>query len=228
MNFSIIIINYNTAQLTLDCVNYINLLPDFSDFEIIVVDNGSAKSDADILSSKLGGNIKFVKSENNLGFSGGNNLGAKQAIGKYLLFLNSDTIIKKNIFSNILKIFLEDEQIGIVSPRLINPDGSFQTKSYGPFPNIKYLLYKNIISKKDNDFPKKSDWVSGAALFIRHDLFDRIGGWDNNFFLYLEDVDLCWMVRKSGYKIILDNSTEVIHLQGRSLNKSQKKTAVLL
>lgn len=223
MNFSIIIINYNTAQLILDCINSIFLLQDFFNFEIIVVDNGSSKSDVNILNNRLDKNIKFIKSGINLGFSGGNNLGAKYATGKYLFFLNSDTIIKKNIFNDILKIFLRDKMVGIISPRLINLDGSLQAKSYGPFPSIKYLLYKNIISKNDNDFPKHIDWVSGAALFIRRDIFDKIGGWDDGFFLYLEDVDLCWMVKKLGYKIILDDSTEIIHLQGGSLSKNRLK-----
>lgn len=223
MTFSIIIINYNTARLTLNCLNSLYWHSDFSDLEIIVVDNASAAADFAVLKEGISSPVKLIKSESNLGFAGGNNLGAKYANGKYLFFLNSDTIIKEDIFPAILRTFSKDEKVGIVSPRLINKDGSSQAKAYGPFPSLGYLLYKNLISRHDNDFPKRIDWVSGAALFIRKDFFDLIGGWDNKFFLYLEDVDLCWMVKKLGYKIRLDNSIEIIHLQGGSSSASRIK-----
>lgn len=226
MTFSIIIINYNTASLILDCLKSIYSCCDISDLEIIIVDNCSEISDRDILEKGLiviDNKIKLIKSDTNLGFAGGNNLGAKSAGGQYLFFLNSDTILNENIFPKIKKIFIEDEKVAIISPKLMNMDGSVQAKSYGPFPSLKYLLYKNIFSKTDNNFPKIIDWVSGAALFIKKDVFNLIGGWDEHFFLYLEDVDLCWMAHDVGYKVLIDNNSQIIHLQGQSLNKNTKK-----
>jgi len=223
MTFSIIIINYNTARLTLDCLNSIYACCDAADLEIIVVDNGSAESDRSILEGGLKQGVRLIKSAKNLGFAAGNNLGARQAQGRYLCFLNSDVILTEDIFSRLEKVFLSDEQVGIVAPRLVNPDGSAQAKAYGPFPSLGYLFYKNLLRRHDNDFPKKIDWVSGAALCIRKDVFDLIGGWDENFFLYLEDVDLCWSVRRRGYRVMVDQASQVTHLQGQSSDKNFTK-----
>jgi len=223
--FSIIIINYNTARLTLDCLDSIYSCCNATDLEIIVVDNGSTVSDRNILESGLKQRARLIKSEKNLGFAAGNNLGARQARGRYLCFLNSDVILDENIFDHLSQVFLEDKQVGIVAPRLINADGSAQAKAYGPFPSLGYLFYKNLFGHHDNDFPKKIDWVSGAALCIRKDVFALIGGWDENFFLYLEDVDLCWSAHNQGYQILIDQATQVTHLQGQSLAQSLTKQA---
>lgn len=225
MTFSIIIINYNTARLTLDCLDSIYSYGNLTDLEIIVVDNASAEADLGILETGLGNRARLIKSPRNVGFAAGNNLGARQAQGRYLCFLNSDVILTEDIFSSLGKVFLGDEQIGIVAPRLVNPDGSAQAKAYGPFPSLSYLLYKNLLRRHDNDFPKKIDWVSGAALCIRKDVFDLVGGWDENFFLYLEDVDLCWSTHNQGYQVMIDQASQVTHRQGQSLTKNLTKQA---
>jgi len=225
MDFSIIIVNYKTSAITQNCLESITKCWPKELYEIIVIDNGSHDNFVDQVTKNFRGNIKLINNSENLGFAHANNQGAKIASGKYLFFLNSDTIIENNILPIIAASFAQDESIGIVAPSLLNPDGTRQAKAYGPLPTIKYLLYKNLLFKKDNDFPKEIDWVSGAALVIRRNVFNLIGGWDESFFLYLEDVDLCWMVKKGGYKIILDESIGLIHLQGSSLKKSGVKRA---
>lgn len=225
MTFSVIIINYNTARLTLDCLDSIYSYGSLTDLEIIVVDNASAEADRDILESGLEQRARLIKSARNLGFAAGNNLGAQQAQGQYLFFLNSDVILTEDIFSRLEKVFRGDEKRGIVAPRLVNPDGSAQAKAYGPFPSLSYLFYKNLFRRHDNDFPKKIDWVSGAALCIKKDVFQLIGGWDDNFFLYLEDVDLCWSAHNQGYQVMIDQASQVTHRQGQSLAKNLTKQA---
>lgn len=225
MNFSIIIVNYNTSVLTQNCLKSIISCWPKNLWEIIVVDNGSHDDFVDQVTTNFGTDIKLIKNSENLGFARANNQGAQIASGKYLFFLNSDTIIKENILPAIAESFVKNKAIGIVAPKLLNPDGTAQAKAYGPLPTIKYLLYKNLLFQKDNDFPKKIDWVSGAALVIRHDVFNLIGGWDESFFLYLEDVDLCWMAKKRGYGVILNQSISLIHLQGASLKKTGVKRA---
>jgi GT2 family glycosyltransferase len=227
MSFSIIIINYKTEQLTINCVNSILALPD-NNREIIVIDNASGESSVKIIENELGGKIKLIKNQINLGFAGANNQGAALAQGDFLLFLNSDTIIKDNIFKNIENLFINDSQIGIISPRLKTENNNYQKMAFGLFPTFWKIITRKSqkeINIESSEKQREVDWVSGCSLFIKKDVFNKTGGWDDNFFLYFEDIDLCKRVKDKGYKIIVDNTNSIIHLGGKSLkaNKERKK-----
>lgn len=223
MDFSIIIVNYKTPDLTRNCLESIISRWPKDLWEIIVVDNGSGDDSARRLEAEFGADIKLIKNRENLGFARANNQGAKIAGGKYLFFLNSDTTVNDNFLEDWSRRLSGDKTIGLIAPCLLDEGGGKQAKAYGPFPTISYLLYKNLISRRDNDFPKRADWVSGAALAIRHDLFAALGGWDENFFLYLEDVDLSWRVRQAGYRVVRDENARVSHHQGGSPALSREK-----
>lgn len=215
MNFSIIIINYKTTELTIDCLNSIFLNCHEDNFEIILIDNFSNDGGIEKIENIFGNKIKIIKNKENLGFSGGNNLGAKSAKGEFLFFLNSDTILNEDIITPIKNAFKNDEKIGIISPTLINPDKSIQKKSCGKIPNLKWLILKNLKIIKEVEDHNSPEWVSGAALVIRKNIFEQISGWDENFFMYLEDTDLCKKTATAGYKIkIIEN--KLIHLGGKS------------
>lgn len=226
MIFSFIIINYRTTEITAQCLRSIfNFCPG-KDWEIILIDNASNDGGAEKLEKDFGNRLTLVKNDKNLGFAAANNQGAKIARGQYLFFLNSDTILTAAILAPLQKILEEHQEIGVLSPQLLNQDLTRQNKSFGSFPALSRLIGKNRRTEKEppliyglNFF----DWVSGAALIIRKNIFLTIDGWDKNFFLYLEDTDLCWRVQKLGYRVAVSATTSLIHLGGQSLKAEQKK-----
>lgn len=219
MKFSIILVNYNTKKLLKDCIDSLIFNIKDVNYEIIVVDNNSTDGSIEMLENKYVNKIRLIKNNKNLGFGIANNLGAKIARGEYLFFLNSDIIAKEDILSGLAKIFESRPEIGILAPRLILPDGSEQKFAFGNFPSLAGLILGKI--KKDTAEKKyvKIDWVSGAALAIRKNLFDQVGGFDENFFMYFEDMDLCKRIGEAGYKIEVLPSVQVVHLGGRSIQK---------
>ena len=231
MKLSIIILNYNTKELTRNCIN--SILDHSDNYEIIIVDNNSGDDSVNYLENIFKDSISIIRNNKNLGFAAANNIGSKQASGDILLFLNSDTIVKENIFASIVKTFDDNERIGIVSPKIILSDGSLQDNSFGQYPTIlntilsKLLSRKNVNNKiKDNNkikAIKNVNWVSGCCLFIRKNLFEQVNGFDANFFLYFEDVDLCKRVFNLDYMICIDNNSEIMHLGGKSIKKNSTR-----
>jgi len=197
--FSFVIINYNTAQLCKNCLESIFKYCTPGDFEIILVDNNSKNEDVNYLRTRFGDSIKIIENKKNFGFAKANNQGATQAQGKYLFFLNSDTLIKENILAPLAQVLENDDKIGIIAPRLLLENGAEQIYSYKAQKNSPDLA-----------------WVSGAALIIRRDLFLEIGAWDERYFMYFEDVDLCRCALEKKYKVVRLTSVSVTHLVGGS------------
>ncbi len=215
MDFSIIIINYKTKELTAACLDsiFFNFL---GDFEVIVVDNASNDGSIDFLSSRFGDRLKLIASQKNLGFSGANNLAAKAAKHEALFFLNSDTLIKGDELS-VLADALSQKNVGIVGPKLILENGDDQPFSFGSFPNFFDLFFRSAKPPKG-----EIDWVSGAALAIRTELFWKIGGFDEDYFMYFEDMDLCRRVKSNGMKVVRESSISVVHLVNGSPSNARK------
>lgn len=202
------------------CLRSLFNLPNTDDKEIIVIDNGSNDGSVEKLKAEFNNQIKIVANHENLGFAGANNQGASLAQGEFLLFLNSDTIVNDDIFESALNLFKNDQKIGIISPRLMQENGEPQKMAYNHFPTFWRLITRK--SKQEMKIPAGAkilevDWVSGCALMIKRDLFNKLGGWDDHFFLYFEDVDLCKRVKEIGCKVIVDLQTKIIHLGGKSL-----------
>lgn len=226
MNFSIIIINYKTPELTAQCLRGLLALPKPENREIIIIDNASGDDSVAKLKTEFQDKIQIISNRINLGFAGANNQGAALAQGELLLFLNSDTIIKDDILSSCEAIFKGDNKIGIVSPRLMLENGEPQKMAYNHFPTLWKLITRK--SKQEIRVPSEAkilevDWVSGCALVIKKDLFNKLGGWDDNFFLYFEDVDLCKRTKELGYKVVVNLKTSLIHLGGKSLAKQSER-----
>ncbi|MFZ4631979.1 MAG: glycosyltransferase family 2 protein [Patescibacteria group bacterium] len=197
--FSFIIINYNTSELTSACLKSIFKYCEPSEFEIILIDNNSKPEDLNLIKNNFGESVKIIANDRNLGFAKANNQGASMAQGDYLFFLNSDTLINSNILEAFKKNLMTDEGIGIIAPRLVLLSGKEQPYSYSI-----------------NTKTKEMAWVSGAALAIRKKIFDTAGGWDEGYFMYFEDVDLCHSVSRLGYKMVRDLSSSIIHLTSGS------------
>lgn len=229
IELSIIIINYNTAKLTLDCIKSVVKHTKLKNFEIILIDNASEKVDLRNLSKNIKQfeNVELVKSRENLGFAAGNNLGLKKAKGKYVLFLNSDTIVESNLLKEMVDWLEKNKEYGLASCALKNPDGSLQQNG-GYFPNLLTVFKWMFFIKTSKQFHpnlslyKKSrdlDWITGAFMLFRKQVLDEVGGFDPDYFMYTEDVDLCFRVRKAGWKVKYLHKWSITHFGGQSSNK---------
>jgi GT2 family glycosyltransferase len=227
---SIVILSYNTKNLTLVCLKSIvyryKAKLQKKEFEIIVVDNNSSDNSAYcikdyIVSIKYGGIINLIQSEENLGFAKGCNLGARFAKGKYLLFLNSDTQVLDKGFIKMVQFLEENPKVAILGGKLKNIDGSLQP-SVGKFYNL-FNLFFLLLGKDNRQSPKdiaRVDWVSGACLMIRKDIFNRIKGFDGHLFMYMEDMELCYNARKSGFFTYFYPDVSVAHQELGSSNRA--------
>jgi GT2 family glycosyltransferase len=235
-SISIILVNYNGADVLIDCLNSLEKFIPQDNCEIIVVDNNSQDNSVDILNDKFP-HIKLIKLPKNVGFGSGNNAGAKVAKGEFIFLLNTDTILESNILPHLIELMSENPDVGIIGPKLLFPDKSFQI-SFSPEISIKgeftaRKLHKNAENKNklhiiEEDFQdiKEVDIVVGAAFFIRADLFNLLGGFDEKFFMYFEESDLCQRVRNKGYKVLYTPHVSLIHIRGYSVNKISNKMAV--
>lgn len=221
--FSIIIVNYNLLSEILACINSAVSNLQLGDFELIIVDNASTETGFDYLMEKYSeyGYIRFIKLSENRGFGAGNNAGARVAKGDFLFFLNPDALIKENILPRIYEMFVTSKDIGAVGPRIVDQKNRLQV-SIGSFPTIlKELLEVFMLrlpferwwfDRKQKQTLTKVDWVTGAALVIPKKVYNEVGGFDEQFFLYNEEVDLCLRIRRKGYHVIYNNELTVTHI----------------
>lgn len=223
---SIIIINYNTAQLTYECVQSIFKFERNSNFEIVIVDNASQKDDYQNLERLLVGfnNIKIVRSKINLGFGGGNMLGVQQASGSFYCFLNSDTLFVEPIFNDLISFANSKEDFGVAGIQILDENHE-ESISFRYFEGIRYKILgkKFVESAQDkinisNKISFVVDFVIGSLMFFKKEAFDFIGGFDTNIFLYYEETDVCIRLKKAGFKTYFLPKLKYIHLEGKSSN----------
>jgi len=237
---SIIIVTWNTAQITLKCLKTINkYLKDTIDYEIIVVDNNSSDNTKTVIANyhqyphrviarneetkQSRWNLKYIKNPDNFGFAKANNIGVKQAVGDYLLFLNSDMELIDDSLIKMLDYFKKDETIGIIGPQFLNIDKTPQASIFPPQTILNafkefWLGQKNAYSKHNPPTNKISQVfaISGGALLIRQKLFKKIGGWNEKYHFYFEDLDMSRAINKLGYKVFFYPFCKVIHRHGAS------------
>jgi len=234
ISLSIILVNYNGAEFLHDCLSSIVSFVDFCTSEVIIVDNFSKDDSVKIIQNNFP-TFKLICSDSNLGFGKANNLAVKQSQGKYLLFLNNDTILTENTPKILSDYLTENQDVGAVGSRLTFKDGSYQL-SCGRFPNLviefiykmrsglDYRWHQIFSIFYDHLYAKFTDvdWVTGACLMMHRDTFNQLGGFDESFFMYFEDVDLCKRVKDLGLKVVYYPQTTVIHLLGGSAQGGKK------
>lgn len=247
MNLSIIIVSYNQTELLKNCINSIYKSTRDINFEVIVVDNNS--EDRNVIRCleyflKKYNNFIFKKNDSNMGFAAANNIGVKLSRGKYIIFLNPDTILLNNCFKIMFDYMERDESIGICGPRLFNPDFSLQVSFYS-FPGIlkellkvlginKMIVKNPVLVRRISRFKKilpgyasifssnfekeirmmEVPWVTGACFIVKSSLFKKIGGFDEKYKMYCEDMDLCLRAGNKGYKVLFIPEANVIHYRG--------------
>lgn len=243
IDLSIIIINYMTYDKTVNTIESIIKYTEKITYEIILVDNGSKNNDKQLLSSycKTKPQILFIPSKTNLGFGRGNNLALKYANGAYICFLNSDTELTKNSFYEGINYLITHTDVGAIGPRLIDINGNLDHGCMRGFPTLRDSLYYFLKLEKLTGNKKKYggyklsylsehqvndvDVISGAFFLTSKFILDKIGSFDEAFFMYGEDIDLCYRIKQEGYKIIYNpNLGNVIHYKGESGKKRKIKT----
>jgi N-acetylglucosaminyl-diphospho-decaprenol L-rhamnosyltransferase len=208
-----IIVNFRTKELTLDAARSVLSEPETN--SVIVVENGSGDGSREWLRDQLAGSpgANVVDAEKNLGFGGGNNLGGRAATAEYVFLLNSDATLEPGGLAPLVKC-LENPSVGVVAPAVVLANGyQVQPDAQGIFPTPGAILSRRAAKQIDSLEP---DWVTGAAMMMRRTEFLDLGGFDENLFMYLEDVDLCKRYRDRGLRVVRELSSKVIHLGGGS------------
>ena len=236
MDVSIIIVNYNTYTLTIQCIDSIFEKTKDLSFEVILVDNASTDNSRKFFQQDK--RIKYIRSDENLGFGKANNLGYKRAIGKYIFLLNSDTVLK----NNAVKIFFDAAEkspanISCWGSLLLNANNQY-VHSFSKFPTISYDLYCEFIkvplhkffglkltnNQNESNIKKSTivDYITGADLFIRNSVVEKYGLFDPVYFMYYEETDLQKRYKDNGFHSQLILGPEIIHLEGGSQGKKKK------
>jgi GT2 family glycosyltransferase len=228
MQLSIIILTFNTKDQTAICIDAVikhyRKLVEEKEFEIIVFDNGSTDGTREEIHSSpfRGKNITYVYSNENLGFSKGINAASERAKGDYLLFLNSDAIFEDNSLVEVLDYLTQHLETGVVGLQMLGKNGRIE-QSAGSDYTLSTVFSTLFGLKQHEKLPQtihRVDWVSGGSLIIRRSLFERLKGFDEKLFMYMEDVDLCFRVRKIGLNVVYYPSVSVIHKGQGSSNRT--------
>ena len=237
LDLSITICSWNTVDELRDCLASLRAVRGEAAFEVIVVDNASNDGSADMVAREFP-EFVLIRSQVNLGFTGGHNLALGNCRGRILALLNSDTVVNDGAIMHVQRFFDQEPAVGIVGPRLLNPDGSLQL-SCRTFPNPLAAAFRNTILGRifpknrflrdylmtdfAHDQPRTVDWVSGAALFFRAELMGKIGALDDKFFMYCEDVDFCRRAWDAGWKVEYLPTAVITHAIGRSSDKAPNR-----
>lgn len=230
MLLSIIVVNFRTKEQTIICVSSVYQLYEkqFLDngFELIIVDNNSQDSSLEFLTSRIKGfkNVRIVESQENGGFGKGNNLGASLSKGDYLLFLNSDTKVNKSGFMQMIHIFKQYPNAGIVGGLMKNYN-DFPQQSASHFYSLFYVLLlllgiERIFGVNNPKTFQKVDWVKGGFFMIKKQLFEKLRGFDEHIFMYVEDMELCFRANALGFTVYFYPSAFVLHANQGSSNRT--------
>lgn len=229
MDVSVIMVNYNTCEMTMNAIKSILEKTTDISYEIIVVDNGSTDRSKEIFENDS--RISYIYSEKNLGFGRANNLGLKIAKGRNILFLNTDTLLLNNAVKILSDYIDSDDKIGVCGGNLYSKEGkpavSFERFFPGPLKTLNYLtkgfLYKSIfrnISFNHSSHPIEVAYVCGADMMVKRSVLDECGSFSPQYFMYYEETDLCRRIKKSGKRIRVVPDAKIIHLEGGTVNKN--------
>lgn len=235
MDLSIIIVNYNVKEFLQNLIHSIEKAALNLTKEIIIIDNASDDGSVEFIKEKLP-QVTLIANKVNLGFGKANNIGLKQATGKYLLLINPDTIVAEDTFEKMICFFESNKTVGLAGCKILNPDGTFQLacrRSFpGPwtsftkvtglsslFPGSKIFARYNLTYLDENQ-TYEVDAISGSFMMMKREVYEKVGGFDEQFFMYGEDLDLCYRIQKAGYKVFYVHSTQIIHYKGESAKRS--------
>ena len=232
IDLSIIILNYNTWELLGDCLRSISKTKKGRYMiETIVVDNASQDKSPEMVEKEFGW-VKLIRSKTNLGFAAGNNLAVPHALGRYLLFLNSDTVLPDQIFPEIIDFLDRNKKVGALTVRLVLRSGEMDPDCHRGFPtpwaSLTYFVGMEKLFPQSRLFGRyhqfylpqdeihEIDCGCGAFLMVRKEVIQQVGSWDEDYFFYGEDIDFCFRIKKGNWQIVYYPQAEVIHYKGAS------------
>ena len=235
MVLTIIIVNYNVKYFLEQCLLSVQKAIAGIEAEIIVIDNHSSDGSKAFFNDRFP-LVKFLWNESNVGFAKANNLALEISTGKFVLFLNPDTLIAEDTLTHCISYFVEHTDTGIIGVRMIDGSGTFLKESMRAFPDPITSLYKlsgitsvfprsKIFSKYyhahlDNNSIQEVDVIAGAFMMIPRAVLNQCGSFDEDYFMYGEDIDLSYRIQKAGYKNIYLAKTTIIHFKGESTQKN--------
>lgn len=235
MDLSIIIVNYNVKEFLQNLLHSIEKASSKISKEVIVIDNASDDGSIEVIKEKFP-SVILIENKINAGFGKANNQGLLIAKGKYILFINPDCIVSEDTFDKMISFFDEHTDCGLAGCKILNSDGTLQLACRRSFPGpwtsfTKVTGLSNLFPKSrifarynltylDENKTYEVDAISGSFMMMRKDVYQSIGGFDEQFFMYGEDLDLCYRVQKTGSKVFYVHSTQVIHYKGESTKRS--------
>ncbi|RSK28664.1 glycosyltransferase family 2 protein [Bacillus sp. HMF5848] len=238
VDISIIIVNYNTKKLTIDAISSVLCSNTSYTYEILVVDNASSDGSVEAIRQQHS-EVKIIANDHNVGFSKANNQAIKIATGRYILLLNSDTIVHEATLQIMTKLMDEQPKIGASGCKVLLPNGELDKACKRGFPTPSASFF--YISKLTKLFPTNPsinryhmghiqpdqassiDCLVGAFMMVRKETIDRVGLLDETFFMYGEDIDWCYRIKEAGWDIYYYPKTHIIHYKGASSRKKPKK-----
>ena len=238
MDLSIVIVNWNTKELLRDCLHSVSAATGALNVEVLVVDNASQDNSCTMVRKKFP-NVRLIKSESNLGFAGGNNLALARATGRYVLLLNTDTLVHGNVLAEAVAWLDHHPDVGVLGPRVLNTDGSIQP-SCSAFPSLRHLAMQTLGLTKlakwdsyrmtgwDRSSERRVEVISGAAMFVRRAAMEEVGLLDENFFFYGEETDWCRRYAKAGWALVFAPIPDITHFGNGSAAKLNHRRDVLM
>ncbi len=238
MELSVIIINYNARRHLENCLESLFENTRLRPMEVWVVDNASSDGSVEMLRERFP-QVQVIESKENLGFGAANNEAMRRAQGRYKLLLNNDTIVRPGAIDTMVRIIRERPKVGVLGPLLRNEDGTVQI-SYGNRVNFfSEFLQKRLSARYEAGSPRtrkyvesrsrkeaQPDWVTGACMMLQAGLPEKVQFFDERFFMYLEDVDLCHRVRQNGFQVLYSPEAEFIHLRGKSVETNSERVTL--
>ncbi|MDB5111761.1 MAG: glycosyltransferase family 2 protein, partial [Mucilaginibacter sp.] len=221
---SIITVNFNQGNITEALIKSIYLTNNYTKIEIVVVDNGSKTNNVPEWTIKYPG-IRFIRSDHNLGFAGGNNLGIKEAKGDYLFLVNNDTEFTPNLIETLVDTLDQNPEVGITSPKIKYFDQPHMLQYMG-FTEMNYFTARNnCIGQFETDngqydhLTGPTGYAHGAAMMIKKECIEKVGLMAENFFLYYEEMDWCDRIKRAGYQVWLVTNALIYHKESVSVGK---------
>lgn len=239
MDLSVIVVSYNTKDLLEQTIESVVKTTSNINYEIIVSDNDSTDGSPEMVKAKFP-KVRLIENKANWGFSKGNNIAIKKAKGRYILLLNSDTVVKKDCLEKSLRYMDGHKDVGVLGCKVVLPSGELDHACKRGFPtpeaslyymlgfhkffprNPKYGAY--LASHIRDDQVAEVDALMGAFMMLPREVIGQVGMLDENFFMYGEDLDWCYRIKAAGYKVIYYPKAEIIHYKGSSSKKKRGKT----
>lgn len=238
MDLSIVIVNWNTRDLLYHCLRSIQRAEHALRLEIMVVDNASSDGSIDMVLRNFP-DVKLLQNTENLGFARANNIALVRAAGRYVLLLNTDTLVHGKVLQNAIAWLDEQPDVGVMGPRLLNADASIQP-SCGMFPSIRNLTLQTLgitrIAQWDgyrmtgwsHSYTRDVEVISGAAMFVRRGALKTVGLLDEEFFFFGEETDWCRRFAKSGWRVVFNPIPDITHFGGGSALRLEHTRDIML